>query len=225
MTEKLKPIEDLLPDEEETSLQGVYGQYTITSKDKLEVKLYRFSVLLCGISFVAGISHWLLFGPSSAWIWIITMAISLGLSLKWIHIYLRPLHKTLQLFWILGCIGILIIIWNFGVENLISELSENRQLTLLIGPLFAALTGLGFKEFFCFRRLEAIGLTLILPLALLGNLSGILKDQYVMSMLAVSAFLLMVMALRKFGIDASADIGDKSVFQYLTQQTSKPDSL
>ena len=47
---------------------------------------------------------------------------------------------------------------------------------LAIGPLFAAMAGIGFKEFFCFRRPEAIGLTLLLPIALLGRLSNLLQQ-------------------------------------------------
>merc|ERR1712185_817972 len=108
-----------------------------------------------------GVLHWWALGGSWAWLWLLPLAAGIGLALKWIHIYLRPLHRALQLFWMLG-----------------------------VGPLFAALAGIGFKEFFCFQRPEAIGLTL----------------------LAVAAALLVVLALRKFGMEAAADVGDKTVF-------------
>ena len=203
---------------QETKLSGIYGTYTITPKDKREVQLYRFSVLVCALAFSLGLTQWLFFGPNMVWIWLITMAIGLGASLKWIHIYLRPLHKTLQILWVIGCIGITGLLLAFSPENLLSLISQNSIWTIAIGPLFAALTGLGFKEFFCFRRIEAIGLTLLIPIALLGHISHLLPGEIVMGILIFSALLLLVLAIRKFGMDPASDIGDKSVFEYLDNQ-------
>ena len=95
---------------------------------------------------------------------------------------------------------------------------DQRLWILAIGPLFAALAGIGFKEFFCFQRPEAIGLTLLLPLALLGQLAGLTTPQVCLTLMALAATLLVVLALRKFGMDAAADVGDKSVFAYLDGQ-------
>ena len=39
-----------------------------------------------------------------------------------------------------------------------------------------------------------------------------------LALLGAAALLLLVLALRKFGIPAAADVGDKSVFAYLEQQ-------
>jgi uncharacterized integral membrane protein len=80
------------------------------------------------------------------------------------------------------------------------------------------LAGVGFKEFFCFRRPEAIGVTLLLPIALLGHLSGLLPPAACGALLALQALLLLVLCLRKFPMPAAADIGDKSVFLHLQQQ-------
>jgi len=57
-----------------------------------------------------------------------------------------------------------------------------------------------------------------LPMALLGHLSGLLPPVGSLALLIVAALLLVVLALRKFGIPAAADVGDKSVFAYLEQQ-------
>ncbi len=199
--------------------EGIYGKYTITINDQLEVKNYRRSLLICGISFTLGIIQWLIFGGEYAWIWILPMVASLGLALKWIHIYIKLLHKTLQFLWFIGSIGIGILIIRGNSQELLANLANKPILILLIGPYFAALTGLGFKEFFCFQRPEAIGLTLLLPISLGGHLFSILNHQIVAIMLLISAMLLLILALRKFGTDASADIGDKSVFEYLKSQT------
>ena len=208
------------PDLEEPLYKGVYGLYKITQADQVTVQRYRLSLLICGIAFSAGITHWLIIGPALAWSWLLAIAISLGLALQWIHIYIRILHTTLQFFWFAGCVGLVILIMKFGSNNMLSTLASNPIWLLAIGPLFAALAGLGFKEFFCFRRLEAIGLTLLVPIALLGHLFSLIDGSLVMTFLGLSALSLLVLALRKFGIDAAADIGDKSIFEYLNNQKS-----
>ena len=86
---------------------------------------------------------------------------------------------------------------------------------IAIGPFFAALTGLGFKEFFCFRRPEAIGVTLLLPISLLSHLFRIFNPSLIISGIGISSILLLVLGIRKFGMDPASDIGDKSVFEYL----------
>ena len=202
-------------EQSEPSFEGVYGPYCITLKDQREVQLYRFCLLICGLSFSAGLGQWILVGPQLAPLWLLPLALSLGLALRWIHIYLRPLHQALQLFWAAGCIGWLVLAIQAGPFDMFNTLESQRLWTLAIGPLFAALAGIGFKEFFCFRRPEAIGLTFLLPIALLGHLSGLIAGPGAISMMAISSALLVILALRKFGMEAAADVGDKSVFAYL----------
>ena len=199
-------------------IKGVYGDFIVTSKDKKEVLFYRLSILLCGLFFSIGIAQWFTNGSDQTWIWLLGISISIGLSLKWIHIYLRPLHQTLTIFWVFGCIGFLILSYHFGVTKLIYGLRENPKSILLIGPLFASLTGIGFKEFFCFRRIEAIGITIFIPIALIGYLTELANERFTFAMLVVSSLLLLLMGIRKFNLPAEADIGDKSVFDFLESQ-------
>ena len=208
----------------EPEFDGLYGRYKVTITDQEEVQRYRISVLLCGIAFCGGITQWLLIGPTFAWIWLALMSICLGLALQWIHIYLRPLHNALKILWTVGFIGFLLLGLHTGTGMLLSSLVNEPVWTLAIGPIFAALTGLGFKEFFCFQRPEAIGLTLLVPIALLGHLSGILNHSAVMVFLGLSSLLLLMLAIRKFGMDAAADIGDKSIFEYL-QNKKTPSTI
>ena len=198
--------------------EGYYGKYQITTDDELEVRKYRIALLICGISFVSGLSHWLIIGPSFAWIWLLIMSASLGFALKWIHIYIQLLHQVLQALWLIGSLGILILVFKGNSQDMLSNIASNRVLTIFIGPYFAALTGLGFKEFFCFRRPEAIGVTIFLPISLISHFLGILNQPVIMLLLFFSSILLLVLALRKFGMDAASDIGDKSVFEYLKNQ-------
>ena len=200
------------------SIQGVYGDFIVPSNDKKEVLFYRISILLCGLFFSIGIAQWFTNGSHQIWIWLLGMSISMGLSLKWIHIYLRPLHQTLTIFWVIGCIGLAVLAYHFGLTNIIYGLKENPKSILLIGPLFAALTGIGFKEFFCFRRIEAIGITVFIPIALIGYLIELANERFTFTMLLVSSLLLLIMGIRKFNLPAEADIGDKSVFNFLENQ-------
>lgn len=195
--------------------EGVYGTYSIDARDRREVLGYRLALLLVAVAQVALLLQWHLLGPSLLWPWLVLMAVGLGLALRWIHIYLRPLHRTLQLFWLLGCLGGLALALRVGPAAMALALTQHRLWLLAIGPLFAALAGIGFKEFFCFQRPEAIGVTLLLPLALLGYLVGGLDGGTTTALLALESGLLLVLCLRKFPMPAAADVGDKSVFAHL----------
>jgi len=199
---------------------GVYGPYTINEQDRREVQRYRIALLISGLAMSGGVLHWWALGGSWAWLWLLPLAAGIGLALKWIHIYLRPLHRALQLFWLLGCAGWGALLITAGPADALATLAGRPLWILAVGPLFAALAGIGFKEFFCFQRPEAIGLTLLLPLAWLGRLVGLLSAESGLVLVGVAGLLLVVLALRKFGIEAAADVGDKSVFAYLDAQLS-----
>ena len=81
--------------------QGVYGPYVIDDTDRREVQNYRFALLVSGLSLLSGVLNWWLVGAQWAGIWAIPFAAGIGLALRWIHIYLKPLHQLLQLFWLL----------------------------------------------------------------------------------------------------------------------------
>jgi len=195
--------------------EGVYGTYSIDERDRREVLGYRLALLLVAVGQAALLLQWRLLGPAQLWPWLALMAAGLGLALRWIHIYLRPLHRTLQLFWLLGCLGALALALQVGLSQMAATVAEQRLWLLAIGPLYAALAGIGFKEFFCFQRPEAIGVTLLLPLALLGYLLRLLNGGATTNLLALESALLLVLCLRKFPMPAAADVGDKSVFAHL----------
>ncbi len=200
--------------------EGVYGPYTITASDRKDVQSYRFALLMSGLAFSAGLTQWWQLGGEWAWLWLVPLCGGVGVALQTIHIYLRPLHRALQLFWLLGCVGWLGLIALNGPGQALARITDQPLWILAIGPLFAAMAGIGFKEFFCFRRVEAIGLTLLLPIALLGRLLQWIDAATSLGMLLIAAGLFVVLALRKFGTEAAADVGDKSVFAYLDGQVS-----
>jgi uncharacterized integral membrane protein len=199
--------------------EGVYGPFTIDATDRREVLGYRLALLAVGLGEAALLWQWGSFGDGTPlWPWLLVMAVGLGLALRWIHIYLRPLHRALQLFWLLGCAGGLVLAARVGANAMLPALAADSRWIWAVGPFFAALAGIGFKEFFCFQRPEAIGVTLLLPATLLGRLAALLDGPTTFTLLAVQTALLLVLCLRKFPMPAAADVGDKSVFAYLENQ-------
>lgn len=198
--------------------EGVYGPFTITSLDRREVLGYRLALLGLALAQAGLLLQWALWGSQGLWPWLVLMAVGLGLALRWIHIYLRPLHRALQLFWLLGCAGGVALALLSGQAAMLETLAADSRWIWAVGPFFAALAGVGFKEFFCFQRPEAIGVTLLLPVALLGRLVGLLDDRTTFTLLSIEAALLLILTLRKFPMQAAADVGDKSVFAYLESQ-------
>lgn len=73
----------------------------------------------------------------------------LGISLLLIHIYVTPIKRFLQLIWAAGVLGSLVVALKFAApldESLVNFVLQNRWAIWLVGPLFASLTGLVFKE-------------------------------------------------------------------------------
>lgn len=198
--------------------QGVYGPYTVTAEHRQEVLFYRLSLLLLAIAQAGLLIQWRQWGPSLCWPWFLLMGFGLGGALRWVHIYVRVLHRSLQFFWLFGCFGAAALAYQVGPSEMLPALVAQPLWIWAVGPFFAALAGLGFKEFFCFQRLEAIGLTLLLPLLLLGWLAGVLNASIASALLALQSLLLLVLAIRKFPMAAEADLGDLSVFAFLDAQ-------
>lgn len=198
--------------------QGVYGPYTVTAEHRQEVLFYRLSLLLLALAQAGLLIQWRQWGPGLCWPWLLLMALGLGGALRWVHIYVRVLHRSLQFFWLFGCFGAAVLAYQVGPSEMLPALVAQPLWIWAVGPFFAALAGLGFKEFFCFQRLEAIGLTLLLPLLLLGWLAGVLSASIASALLAFQSLLLLVLAIRKFPMAAEADLGDLSVFAFLDAQ-------
>jgi uncharacterized integral membrane protein len=211
----------LKPSEPEV-YQGQFGDFTITQSDRKGVIIYRTGLLVAALSFALGSVLVLLSGDAPAVLQALTplyavFCIALGVSLVTIHIYMAALHRLLQLFWGIGVIAATVL-----------ALSTNEPLTLFIynhptaifgvGFTFAALTGIYFKEAFCFNRFETKFLTPLVPMLLLGHLAGVLPTNWEQVLLGLWAVLFVVFALRKVVQPIPPDIGDKSVFTYLKEQ-------
>lgn len=205
--------------------QGQFGEFTITEKDRSGVIVYRGSLLIAALSFAVGSSLVLWQGNNPIVINLLTplyaiFSLALGVSLVMIHIYLAPLHRLLQVFWGIGSLTAIALAARSS--EALALFVYNNPLTLFgVGFTFAALTGIFFKEGFCFHRLETKLLTPLVPLLLLGHLSGYLPVAGERILLGSWAILFVVFALRKLVQRIPDDIGDKSVFTYLKSQSAK----
>ncbi|MGJ5672032.1 MAG: DUF2301 domain-containing membrane protein [Nostochopsis sp.] len=203
--------------------QGQFGEFTITEGDRKGVIIYRSGLMLAAICFAVG-SALVLLNPNPTIFQLLTplyacFSLGFGISLLTIHIYMVELHRALQVFWLIGSISAIILAITNSEPLAITLYTQ--PLTLLgVGFTFAALTGIYFKEAFCFNRLETKFLTPIVPLLLLGHLVGILPTQLGQVLLGTWAILFVIFAMRKTIQAIPADIGDKSVFTYLESKRS-----
>ncbi|MEH2128350.1 DUF2301 domain-containing membrane protein [Nostoc sp.] len=201
--------------------QGQFGEFTITQSDRTGVIIYRAGLMVAALSFAIG-SALILLNNNPTVVTLLTplyacFSLALGVSLFTIHIYMASLHRTLQVFWAIGNIASVILA--IASSEPLALAVYNQPITLFgVGFIFVALTGIYFKEAFCFNRLETKVLTPIVPLLLLGHLVGILPTQGESILLGTWAILFLVFALRKTVQAIPADIGDKSVFTYLKEQ-------
>ncbi len=204
-------------DKEPTSYKGEFGEFTIDKSDRVGVIIYRSGLILAALSFAIA-SNLLVAKGEIALPWITPLfalfSLGLGVSLLTIHIYMVALHRLLQAFWVIGSLSAIAIA--FQSEEPLALYVYNHPATLFgIGFTFAALTGIYFKEAFCFNRLETKVLTPIVPLLLLGHLTGLLPLEVEETLLAIWTIGFTVFAGRKMVQSVDPDIGDKSVFEYL----------
>ncbi|MCL1467987.1 DUF2301 domain-containing membrane protein [Argonema galeatum] len=215
-----------LQESEQLVYQGQFGNFTITKDDRTGVIIYRAGLMVAALSFA--LASWLVLwlGNTPTVLNALTplyvcFCLGLGVSLLTIHIYLGLLHRVLQIFWAIGVAASVVLAVQAGEPLALTV--YNHPVTILgIGFIFAALTGIYFKEAFCFNRLETKVLMPLVPLLLLGHLSGFLPVQSEQVLLGVWAILFVVFALRKVVQAIPPDIGDKSVFVYLKQQRPTP---
>jgi uncharacterized integral membrane protein len=199
--------------------QGQFGDFTILDSDRREVILYRSGLMLSAVCFAiaTGLVLWQGNNPASLH-WVSGLysifCLGLGVSLWMIHIYLKPLHLALQAFWLVGVVASVAIAHSSPEPFALTVYTY--PLTILgVGFVFAALTGIFFKEAVCFNRLEAKVLTPLVPLLLLGHLMGWLSPAIEQGLLVSWAILFGIFSFRKVIQPIPPDIGDKSVFAYL----------
>lgn len=204
--------------------QGQFGEFTITKEDRNGVVIYRSALAIAALCFAIGAGTLLWQGNHPTVLIALTFlyacfCIALGVSLATIHIYLAPLHRALQIFWVIGCAAAVSVAIQSN-EPLALAVYTHPISLIGVGFTFVALTGIFFKEAFCFNRLETKLLTPLVPFLLLGHWLGGLPVLGERILLGTWAVLFLVFALRKVIQPIPPDIGDKTVFAYLRGKRS-----
>ena len=206
--------------------QGQFGEFTITKDDRNGVILYRASLLIA--AFCGGVGTLATILPPAVPFGLLSalyagFSLALGVALAMIHIYVKVLHRALQVFWAIGTL-VAVVLATIAFQNhqsLALYVAQHPTSILGIGFTFVALNGIFFKEAFCFNRLETKFLVAIVPSLLLGHLLGILPVEIEKFLLIAWSVLFAIFALRKCVQTIPDDIGDKSVFEYLEREASQ----
>jgi uncharacterized integral membrane protein len=199
--------------------QGQFGEFTITPQDRQGVIVYRSALCVAAVCFALGTVTVLWQGNNPLALNMVSVlylifSLAMGVALATIHVYMAWLHRLLQIFWGIGSAAAL---W-FELQDPqpLALTIYNQPLALFgIGFTFAALTGIFFKESFCFNRFETKFLTFLVPVLMLGHLFGLMPVLLEQVLLGIWAVLFLVFGFRKAIQAIPPDIGDKSVFTYL----------
>ncbi len=200
--------------------QGQFGEFTVTSKDRLDVVIYRAALTTAATTFALGAGLAIAGIQQSGIATVISILFAifcaaLGVSLWTIHIYLKPLHLALQLCWGIGCIAALTIAIT-ATQPLPLAVYPPYSLALMgVGFVFVSLTGLFVKEAFCFNRLQAKLLVLMIPSLLMGHWLGFMPLMGEKILLGGCALIFLWFAIDKVFQQIPPDLGDKTVFDYL----------
>ena len=131
----------------------------------------------------------------------------MGVATVLIHIYVKPLKQFLQALLAVGVAGGTYLAVAHPELPLPAYVAANPSAVWLVGPAFASLTGICFKEGLCYGKQESAALTLLIPTLLLGHLSGLLPEAGERGLAAVIAGLLALFAARKYSQAVKDDIG------------------
>ncbi len=183
-------------------------------EDELEVFAYRSALSLVATCYGAATAAAL--APNAGWAEAIAAhgtvlaalgGLSMGAATVLIHVYLDPLKKALQVLAAAGLVGGAYLAVSHPELPLPAYVAQHPQAVWLVGPSFAALTGIAVKEGFCFGQRESYLLTFLVPSLLLGHLTGLLPGEAKAALAAATAALLAVFAARKFTQPVRDDIG------------------
>lgn len=197
--------------------EGMYGNWNLTQGDVDGVNFYRGALLVSALCTAGGIAGYQLNLANGVLLDALfgVHTIAFGVALTYIHIYVKPLHNLLKILYAAGLAGaVAVFAANPTDSGLVNAVLDKPALMLAVGWQFVALTGNFFKEAVCFGRVEALALTLLVPVIAGGHFLGVVDGSVAQIGTDVFAITYLVFALRKFTQMPEADIGDNSVFQH-----------
>lgn len=204
---------------------GMYADWSVTKDDQLEVWSYRVCLTTVAVTTLACASP-AVFGKDLSFLSnnlsYFLGASSLGAALYLIHMYVDPIKKFMQALWAVGFTGSVCIALTTH-ESVPQYVAVHPAAVWLVGPMFAALTGVAFKEGMCYGKPECAALFFLIPVTLLGHLSGIIDQGGEKNLIILWCLLITLFASRKYTQEVKDDIGDKSVFLFNAMSESERD--
>ena len=200
----------------------------LTREDKLTVVIYRLGIVLSAVFISLAAYLMLNFLKSTPIplllkggerglislkfnILLVSLYISVGLSVFFIHLYIGKFKKTLIKIYILS-IASLAILFVAGKGDAISIVAHKNYGALLLIPLSLCLGFIAAKEAFCFKLIEGYLLAMVIPLYLLLFSVRMISFEGAAYGLLLIAFMLLFFTFRKVFMPIHYDIGDKSAY-------------
>ena len=198
--------------EDERVHRGLYCDWKMTGADVLEVWAYRAGLVVlagaaveCAVRCASG-------DYVNAQTWYFVGGAGLGCSLYLVHMYVGFIKRVMQTLYAVGMVGSGVLAVTHA-EPLPLYVADHPWTILAVGPAFAALTGLAFKEGMCYGKFEAAALFFAAPTMCLTHLFGASEETQTIAV-GVFVSLLVVFAGRKFSQELKDDVGDKSIFMF-----------
>jgi len=204
--------------------EGQFGAWRVEKEDEDEVFAYRLGLNVCAASFGLLIPASLLAPASLPGRDAVLNAaytvgsLGFGTSLYFIHIYITPAKRFLQGLFLAGALGSLFVLSRDGFGSVPGYVVEHPGSVWFVGPLFASITGVGFKEGVCYQKREAFALAALTPLLLLTHLTrafGENSPAVEAGLCSIWSATFLSFALSKWSQPVHEDIGDKSVFTFM----------
>lgn len=186
----------------------------LTREDTITVVLYRAGIVLSAI-IITALAYLLSSKPASgstADFLAYGFAVSVGMSVFFIHLYIGKFKTFLKNLYYLGLGGLAALLF-IGHGSIASALVHAPSSALLLLPLSGCLGFITAKEAFCFKLFEGYLLAMIMPFYLVLIASRALSGQGLFFGLALISAMLIIFTLRKVTMPLAYDIGDKSAYQ------------
>eukprot|EP00892_Ulva_mutabilis_P011641 jgi/Ulvmu1/884/UM100_0039.1 len=197
---------------------GIYGAWSVDDADIAEVLGYRAGIILSALCATAvfaaaGATDEQLLPPAALNALCLAGTAGFGASLVLIHIYVTEIKRTIQALFLFGALG---EVWLMASKDqaAVNFVAEHPWATLLVGPAFAAVTGVAIKEGLCYGKPNAASLALVTPFWLMGHLTKLMPPTVDKVFAGVFIANFLYFASQKVTQNIKDDIGDKSVFTF-----------
>ncbi|MBI3378410.1 MAG: hypothetical protein HY035_08455 [Nitrospirae bacterium] len=191
----------------------------LTKEDKVTVVIYRIGIVFSAL--IISLASYMLFSSMKNQdnrvlitifnILLISLYISVGMSVFFIHLYVSKFKRTLKKLYYIS-VAALVILLIVGKGNLLGVVANKPYGPLLLIPLSLCLGFIAAKEAFCFKLTEGYLLALIMPLYLLLFSVRMISFEGAAYGLLLIAFMLLFFTFRKVFMPIHFDIGDKSAY-------------